>query len=157
MQAKPLQTCRFAHATKTWSSCKRHRPSPRQDLRCIVQENFVNNSSGQRSPIYKRPPFDHHASDFSRRQPFAYCLQIGATIHTRSRNLFYLNSMFLKLLLLSLFCERAENQHIVICSLRDTGIKRQPQMRIDNQTQQRTPARKPASVSKQWIIGDYSS
>ena len=79
------------------------------------------------------------------------------TIHTRSRNLFHLNSMFLKLLLLSLFCERAENQHIVICSLRDTGIKRQPQMRIDNQTQQRTPARKPASVSKQWIIGDYRS
>ena len=134
----------------------------REDLGPVVKEDLVDDSGRQGHPIHGCAAFDHHARNLQLSQTLEDRMNVW-TLVSGSGQLFDAYSTRFQCLLLRFITGRTENQHIALEStcipnaLHQPRFQRQPQLRIQNDTQERTSARFAATVGEQGVVSDDSS
>src|SRR5437879_1803970 len=145
----------LAHAKRSRTFARRQarqRTTEPDERGCVEQANFLHHIGFESRLVEQRAGLEHHAQDIAAAQLFEHSLQVGAAAaraHVKN-----LSAMCAKIFGASARRTGAgKHQHVALRGANHLRLRAEPQPRIENYAQDRPPARQPAAIGEQRIIG----
>src|SRR5215472_13786733 len=127
---------------------KGYRSGSRQNLRRVIQKDFVDNAGSQGSPVHQRPSLNEQAGDLHLAQAGGDLPQVGPAIGRSQRRLLHPDVEALELLPLLFFGKGAEYHQVFCRRFHQARFHWQAQTRIQDHAQQRTAARTAGAIGE---------
>src|SRR5581483_4820585 len=156
VQMQLLDLGRLAEVAESCAPGEGNRSGSGENLGGVVQENFVHGVGRERGPVYRGSTLDHDADDFEFAEAAEDRRQVGMPVGLEGGYLLDSDAELLQPGSLAWIRGAAKDQHVVPAGgcgiLYQARIEGKAQARIQNDAQQRPPARPSAAVGEQRIV-----